>query len=407
MFPSRLLLKRQWFLRFLLFQLIIHYDKFAFSIMETRPTSKRHRPASYPIEPVVEVSSPTKSEKRASKKNSQPSQPEVTVSAPMSQALQMAEFRALTEQLRQDNLALVNRLNSIETKIMSNSDASATLASTETATSCSSDVQSAVSTTDVQPTSSSCFINESTLPSLSKEGMSITSSVLEVGAMVPSSLKAKIKQLIFIDFRSLLPALDQNTNDPISITFSKETGNPLSISNNPPQKNKNLSMPDWLAAWNIFIAVMGDVRPDIRPVKLCKHFQQIQRLHQARHNWSLYDSEFRRLIEFGLAQWGEINFGLLQLCQIAQPPSVGKFQSQNNKLYIKNYPKGFCFKYHAQNDCRGGCDFDHTCFNCGRLHSFSICKMPINRPFRFPNNRSGNSRGRGGQGRTASGPANK
>ena len=394
--------------------------------METRPPSKRRLPATlrkYPIDPIINFSdnsdptpppkskktrTPTKAKSKRSGGNLVATTPEITTASPdvslagpASQAQQMAEFRALTAQIRQDNMALINRITSIEAKVSANATATRTAAPSDPI-----DISTAHPSTRVVLDDPEVF--QISTEGLSTEGTSYAASVLEVGSLVSANLKAKIRQLHFVDFRGLLPSGSSDySNDPITISFANNPGSQM-IVNNQASRKKDLTMSEWLSAWNIFLAIMGDVRPDIRPAKLCKHFQQIQRLHQARHDWHKYDTEFRRLIELNLVHWCEVHFELLQLCQVSQNPLFTKpqFQPQRRQpVSLKSFPKGFCFKFHSNSDCRGGCGFDHSCFNCGFAHSFSACKKPINRPFRMSSNRGGNPRGRGGQSRTTSGPS--
>ena len=330
--------------------------------METRPSTRRKpsRKASASLEEPLEKKTKKVTRKGAagSKKSTDPVLDSFSGALPPTQAAQMAEFRALADQMRRDNAALVERITSLEA---SQRRAPATTVSTsgpvipedpERAPATTVSASGPVIPEDPEDT-------DPTLQGLGDAGISIASTTLPVGALVPLATIAKIKQLDYIDFASLVPSgsASRLKTDSWTLSLSSEGSSPVILSNAASSTKKILAMPEWLAAWNIFLAVMGDERPDIRTARLCKHFQQVLRLYQAKQDWSLYDSEFRRLVAAKLTSWGEINFELLQLCQVSPPQFANKGSSgfraplsqgansvPNNKSF--SCPKGFCYKFH-------------------------------------------------------------
>lgn len=205
---------------------------------------------------------------------------------------------------------------------------------------------------------------------------------LTTGGNIPDKIKQNIWLGKFVDFRSLID------EDEVKFKFQfGKVGENNELSLVEERNKKSLSLNQWLTAWNKFTAIICTKTPDLGS-QLPHHLDIILEMSRDGGNWQYYDTEFRKLIEKGEAQWGNTHLELFMRA---------KLQGRSNHTSTKNnntrWPIGVCFTFHRGMSCKYGnsCRYQHKCFNCGFNHPFSSCKKPVSLPFKFTTHSSNNN----------------
>ena len=212
----------------------------------------------------------------------------------------------------------------------------------------------------------------------SQGGMTSNPNVVIEAIQVGHHLKADLKNSIinnnFIaDLRSLLP-----TKNNIPVENSSVAVGIFTISTKLPNRSA-IQIGEWYQAWNILQAIYcsawSSTIPDITS-RLAKHCEVVLALHDKNQDWRYYDASFRKLLEAGKIQWGQLH---LELQMEAKFRGMGSPAPQVpiklNMPSPSSVPQGFCFAFHKQGRCpnRAVCQFNHSCYACGKPHSRSNC----------------------------------
>ena len=205
---------------------------------------------------------------------------------------------------------------------------------------------------------------------------------LQTGANVPEKLKNQIWGGKYIDFHLLL----ENDGNKFKFQFEMEGNNP-EFSLVEEKQRKPLTLSRWLMALNKFTASICINKPELGPLPP-HHIKLTLEMSREKGNWQYYDSEFRKLVEKGEAQWGSTHLELYLRARLKNLSSESQRNSfSNNPRWLQ----GVCFSFHRGTGCKFGnnCKYQHKCFNCGFNHSFSLCSKPVTQPFKFqPSNRN-------------------
>ena len=102
-----------------------------------------------------------------------------------------------------------------------------------------------------------------------------------------------------IDFCLLLPGQPQ-TPDILALAIDSTSGQPTLVASPTKKKGSELSLNDWVRAWNIFQAILISGTGDFDLVLgMAKHAKEVYDLAASNCNWRFYDTNFRQLIETG------------------------------------------------------------------------------------------------------------
>lgn len=162
----------------------------------------------------------------------------------------------------------------------------------------------------------------------------------------------------FVDFHHLL------TKDEAAYTlqFKDLDGTPQHVLG-PAGQRKPLSWEQWASAWNIFQMIFLQAHPKAIP-HLAKHYENVQGLYSTGRCWRFYDTTFRRLIEKGLASWGQNHSEIKDEVRGRQElGAVGNASHSSRQGVEHNFPMGVCKKYQSSGVCRfkNECKFQHNC----------------------------------------------
>lgn len=202
-------------------------------------------------------------------------------------------------------------------------------------------------------------------------------SGLQAGENLPEKLKNKIWENKYVDFFALIhPDID----DSFSFSLTNITNPSLDLV---PRKKRPLTEQEWGKAFDDFMAIYTKKFPaEIQD--LITYGKFIKELMAAGHNWSYYDSKFRKDREFSLCKWTTIRIDL----QITASLIKRHFPATPTPL-SQRPPRGYCFKYHSRNErCQTvNCTWKHTCPRCGRNHPiFLPCFSDQNSPNKWNHN---------------------
>ena len=126
-------------------------------------------------------------------------------------------------------------------------------------------------------------------------------SAVPVGATLSPSLRQKIINGNYVDFALLVDIdnLSDSDSDLEEGSFSLKNGT-LKLSK-AKTKNKFLTFPDWVGAWNVFTCVFLESHQDLSYVfKFGKHLEIVRGLYKAGRDWRHYDIKFRKYVEAGV-----------------------------------------------------------------------------------------------------------
>lgn len=132
---------------------------------------------------------------------------------------------------------------------------------------------------------------------------------------------------------------------------------------------------------------------------------QVVRLGSERSaiGWKFYDEQYRlRKAHDPASLWSQVDSELWLFYMQGGYANQSSYQNSNESLH-QNPLKCYAFNYSGR--CyKQGCNFSHTCLNCGGSHSLKICyyRRPGNytgeQRFRFPNRQTRPSYVGGGRG---------
>jgi hypothetical protein len=159
---------------------------------------------------------------------------------------------------------------------------------------------------------------------------------LQTGANVPEKLKNQIWGGKYIDFHLLL----ENNGNKFKFKFEMEGNNP-EFSLVEEKQRKPLTLSQWLMAWNKFTASICINKPELGPLPP-HHLQLILEMSREKGNWQHYDSEYRKLVEKGEAQWGSTHLELYLRARLKNLSSESQRNSFSNN---PRWPQGFFFPF--------------------------------------------------------------
>ena len=179
-----------------------------------------------------------------------------------------------------------------------------------------------------------------------------------------------------------------------------------------PKHNNIRDFDEWLQAFFIFVAVYCQKYPDqVGP--LMKYADTIRSLSRLGGNWKFYDETFRKLRPVTGWPWNTFQHELWQRATTSNQLRIQPFRANRQKTdlqdkgsYIKGTfcPVGFCFKFHAGEQCGSNCRFSHDCWKCMGQHRAQQCKKqssfsktgpktPVRDPIKSSNTRKSSNSG--------------
>ena len=209
-------------------------------------------------------------------------------------------------------------------------------------------------------------------------------SAIPVGGLLNVGLRDKIAKDDFINMSEVIDNHeDLGAGSYLAVT---QAGCKLVPSS---RKGRSLDWCEFGSAWNIFIAVRTRVPHDPSlPGQLAKHYEVLFNLQKAGHDWSFYDTNFRRLVSLKMAYWGQVHEELnskarsRDMRKPAFRDSPGKTGRPGQKVEV---PENFCYKFHSGAKCTfANCRYTHNCPECNSYHRMINC--PGRQPFRGQQN---------------------
>ena len=199
-------------------------------------------------------------------------------------------------------------------------------------------------------------------------------TAVPVGATLSPSLKQKIINGNYVDFALLVDIdnLSDSDSDLEEGSFSLKNGN-LKLSK-AKTKNKVITFPDWVGAWNVFTCVFLESLQDLSYVfKFGKHLEIVRGLYKAGKDWRHYDLKFRKYVEAGVARWGVTKSELYDKSFLR----VGSFGTNKRKTTVVQKSSKFryyCFGFHKGSCQVNNCKYKHFCKLCGQFgHGALAC----------------------------------
>ena len=159
-------------------------------------------------------------------------------------------------------------------------------------------------------------------------------SGLRAGDNVNEKIKEKIWDHKYLDFYTLLyPDTDSN------YTFSINNQTNFPAIELQPKKKRALNEREWGRAWDDYIAIYTRRYPE-QLWDLLTYGKFIKNMMDMGHNWSYYDSNFRKDREFSLCNWTTIRIDL----QIQASKSYYRHHILPTKNSNSHIPRG-CLLY--------------------------------------------------------------
>ena len=241
------------------------------------------------------------------------------------------------------------------------------------------------------------------LPSNSEPFASIA---VALGSRVSPKLRAKIWANEFIEFGALLSSSPNHDIYSVCLTPSSSSSSQPRLTLEPRQPSKKIhTFLQWLAAFNIFVAIFSEKFPNETP-RLMKYSEIVRDISSKPGDWYFYDEQFRYIRQSAPDKypWDTVHWELwikavINFC--AKAAQLKADMSSPRTRSRQSFPKGTCWLFHAGKYC-GGCKFEHSCFKCGANHPASQCSainhqraaLPKNGP--SPTQQASNAR-KGGQ----------
>ena len=197
-----------------------------------------------------------------------------------------------------------------------------------------------------------------------------------LGAHVPSNIRAKIWNGQFVEMAHLLPSYtaqdDTRNSKPDSKTQQKVEPKPLRL-------------PDFAAAFRIFITIRAERSPQDAPGML-KHLDTIHEMHRlfGPQAWQHYDRAFRWAMQHNAQMtWGTLDVELYMQATALGLRAQQLPQSRSPMPGTRQHGRGFgfrptntCWAYQRSGVCHNkDCKFKdtHACMSCGGAHGSMHC----------------------------------
>ena len=199
----------------------------------------------------------------------------------------------------------------------------------------------------------------------------------DLESRVSDRLKAKIWVNEYIDFVSLLTVSPKETKYHLSVTSDND--NPSLHFEHVKPRRKNLTIDQWLTAFNVFVAVYTVKAPNSIS-SLMKYCKVVRDIAAKEGNWHYYEEQFRFLRQSKPEHYPWDNVACKLWHQALHSSLVVSHQHNNhdfqtrrpNQRPFQPFPKGVCWRFHSGQFCRG-CSFTHSCFKCGAHHPAIQC----------------------------------
>lgn len=189
--------------------------------------------------------------------------------------------------------------------------------------------------------------------------VSLNSSALPIGALVPEKTKLCIWNNEFIDLTSLIDK--RYNNDEVTLTFSA-TGHNISVSAK--EESKNLTIGKWLSAFTIYMDIYIQRYPKEASGLLsyiCM-MRDLERVHGVAA-FNFYDRNFRAHRQCQPLAWGALHHELWI-----------RATTMANSTQARSAPSKFCYKYNKPLGCQvRNCAYDHVCGHCQKPHPQFRC----------------------------------
>ena len=259
----------------------------------------------------------------------------------------------------------------------------------------------------------------------------IVTQVMAVGSHLKPKVVAAIAEGKFVNFKDLLPASARSPDareiyegNLSSVTGSEEGTKQLFYKkvDQKLEEHRDLSWDQWVQAFMVFLGKTVETRTPDLAIRMAKHYELVHDLMKRGQDWWGYDIVFRKEVELGNANWGDIlseardKARMQQVAPVSsQKPredSKGKSKRKAKSALKKGLswiPDGFCIAYHREGYCKfhEACYRSHDCPDCGGNHMAGTCedhvdfKKPRTESLQqpFPANRppTGNQQTGGGQ----------
>ncbi|XP_019616811.1 PREDICTED: uncharacterized protein LOC109464300 [Branchiostoma belcheri] len=193
---------------------------------------------------------------------------------------------------------------------------------------------------------------------------------------IPATLKEKIWQNKYIDFKSLLP--NMRSTPQYTVSLSDNLTPTLTLANRPPDPKHDLSLDQWTKAFLIYHFIYAQRHP-AHTCQLVSYLSLVRTMASRGAQWRRYDEMFRKYREGAPdTPWDP---PLLQLYMDAHynNPSSSLSRPTSSASTPPNppsdIPPGYCFRFHKENgQCRRvQCPFKHECFKCDGRHKATLC----------------------------------
>ena len=201
-------------------------------------------------------------------------------------------------------------------------------------------------------------------------------TAVPVGATLSPSLRQKIINGNYVDFALLVDIdnLSDSDSDLEEGSFTLKNGN-LKLSK-AKTKNKFISFPDWVGAWNVFTCVFLESHQDLSYVfKFGKHLEIVRGLYKAGKDWRHYDIKFRKYVEAGVARWGVTKSELYDK-SFLRVESVGTNKRKTTVVQKSSKSLSFCYGFQKGSCQKNNCKYKHYCKLCGQFgHGAHACHL--------------------------------
>ena len=195
-----------------------------------------------------------------------------------------------------------------------------------------------------------------------------------IGSLVPQKVKQKIWAGEFVELHHLLSTSEPSESFRLEMGMGEAAGPSLHIV--PKRKSPQLSLSQWIRAWNRYMSVVCQATPH-HSVPLMQHMETVLSIAEQKGRWWIYDTEFRRMVATQEIAWGSAHLELF-LSAMLQGQGAGTVGTPATTHAGKRVPppKGTCFQFHTTGVCSRGlnCAFQHKCYGCLALHPYSTCR---------------------------------
>ena len=190
------------------------------------------------------------------------------------------------------------------------------------------------------------------------------SVTFDLESRVSDRLKARIWANEYIDFMSLLTVSPEETKYRLSV--ANDNDNPSLCFEHVKTKRKNLTIDQWLTAFNVFVAVYTVKAPNSIS-SLMKYCEVVRDIAAKQGNCRYYDEQFRFLRQskperypWDNVAWELWHQALNSSLVVSRQHNNHDFRTHRpNQRPFQSFPKGVCWRFHSGEFCRG-CSFRHS-----------------------------------------------